>query len=119
MQSAAERLWTSLHDPALWSVNLHHYLILSALLFVTGLYTILTRKNAVSILMGIELVLNAAGINFVAFTRYAGRDMGGMVFTIFIIVLAAAEAAIALAIIMSIYRNNASVDVDETTLLKG
>jgi NADH-quinone oxidoreductase subunit K len=119
MPPSLERLWQELGDPRLWTVGLHHYLILSALLFATGLYTILTRKNAVGILMGIELVLNSAGINFVAFCRHAGRDLGGQVFTLFVLLLAAAEAAVALAILMNIYRNNRSVDVDEAALLKG
>ncbi|MBI3857909.1 MAG: NADH-quinone oxidoreductase subunit NuoK [Planctomycetes bacterium] len=94
-------------------------LLLSALVFCCGVYTILTRKNAVSILMGVELVLNAANINFVAFAQYT-RNGGihGNVFTIFVILLAAAEAAVALAIIIGIYQNFGKVDVDQADLMK-
>ena len=98
---------------------LEHMLLLSAVIFCCGVYTILTRKNAVSILMGIELVLNAANINFVAFAQYTRiGGIHGNVFTIFVILLAAAEAAVALAIIIGIYQNFGRVDVDEADLMK-
>ena len=98
---------------------LEHMLLLSAVIFCCGVYTILTRKNAVSILMGVELVLNAANINFVAFSQYTRTGgVHGNVFTIFVILLAAAEAAVALAIIIGIYQNFGRVDVDEADLMK-
>jgi NADH-quinone oxidoreductase subunit K len=98
---------------------LENMLLLSAVIFCCGIYTILTRKNAVSILMGVELVLNAANLNFVAFAQYtsAGGVHGG-VFSIFVILLAAAEAAVALAIIIGIYQNFGRVDVDQADLMK-
>ncbi len=98
---------------------LEQMLLLSAVIFCCGVYTILTRKNAVSILMGVELVLNAANINFVAFSQYTRiGGMHGNVFTIFVILLAAAEAAVALAIIIGIYQNFGKVDVDQADNLK-
>ena len=98
---------------------LEQMLILSAIVFCCGVYTILTRKNAVSILMGVELVLNAANLNFVAFSQYTRTGgVHGNVFTIFVILLAAAEAAVALAIIIGIYQNFGRVDVDEADGMK-
>lgn len=98
---------------------LEQMLLLSAVIFCSGVYTILTRKNAVSILMGVELVLNAANLNFVAFSQYTRiGGVHGNVFTIFVILLAAAEAAVALAIIIGIYQNFGKVDVDQADNLK-
>ncbi|MHC4606528.1 MAG: NADH-quinone oxidoreductase subunit NuoK [Planctomycetota bacterium] len=97
---------------------LENMLILSAAIFCCGLYTIITRKNAIAILMGVELILNAANINFIAFAQYGGHGVDGAVFALFVIVLAAAEAAVALAIVIGIYQNFGRVDVDETTLMK-
>ena len=98
---------------------LEHMLILSAIIFCAGVYTILTRKNAVSILMGVELVLNAANINFVAFSQYTRiGGIHGNVFVIFVLLLAAAEAAVALAIIIGIYQNFGRVDVDQADQMK-
>lgn len=103
-----------LHHP------LQHYLVVAAILFCAGLYTVLTRRNAVSVLMGVELVLNAANLNFVAFARYADASplAAGNLFVVFTVILAAAEAAVALAIILGIYQNFGSTDVDETRTLK-
>jgi NADH-quinone oxidoreductase subunit K len=99
---------------------LESMLVLSALIFVAGLYTVFTRRNAVSILMGVELILNAANINFVAFSQFVPKaGIHGSVFSIFVIVLAAAEAAVALAIIIGIYQNFGRVDVDQADLMKG
>ena len=85
-----------------------------------GIYGVITRKNAIAILMGIELVLNAANINFIAFNRFSGLDnLDGHIFAIFVIVLAAAEAAVALAIVINLFKNIDSVDVDNADLLKG
>lgn|SRR5215510_3785921 len=102
-------------------IGLQHYLILSALLASLGIIAMISRRNAISILMGIELVLNAAALNFVAFARYGAQTaspLGGQVFGIFIIVLAAAEAAIALAIIIAIYHYRSSINADELHSLR-
>ena len=98
--------------------GLIHFLILSGLLFSFGLFAILTRRNAIMVLMGVELVLNAANINFVAFSRYVTTSLDGHVVAIFVIILAAAEAAIMLAIILNIYQNFNTVNVDEINKLK-
>ena len=98
--------------------GLQHYLIVSAILFCFGVYTVSTRKNAVAILMGIELILNSAGLNLVAFSHFSDPGLHGQIFTIFMICLAAAEATIALAIVVAIYMNFHSIKADEATLLK-
>jgi NADH:ubiquinone oxidoreductase subunit K len=111
-------------------IGLNHYLCLSALVFACGLLTILLKRNAIGILMGVELVLNAANLNLVAFNRYwhggpaAGAAAGqpvlaGQVFALFVIVIAAAEAAVALAIFLNFYNNVSSIDVDKAAILKG
>jgi NADH-quinone oxidoreductase subunit K len=99
-------------------ITLTHYLILSALLFSLGLYGVVTRKNAILVLMGIELILNSANINFIAFSRYSGMRLDGQVIAVFVIILAAAEAAIALAIVLNIYKQFRTVNVDEINKLK-
>jgi NADH-quinone oxidoreductase subunit K len=103
---------------ALVSVGLTHYLVVAAALFTAGLITVATRRNAVAILMGVELILNAASLNFVAFSRFVHGGITGQVFSLFIILLAAAEACIALAIVLSIFRNFKNVDVLRTTTLR-
>lgn len=103
---------------ALVTIGLHHYLTVAAILFVLGLATVATRRNAVAVLMGVELILNAASLNFVAFSKYAHGGVSGQVFSIFIILLAAAEACIALAIVLAIFRNFRNVDVMKTTTLR-
>lgn len=101
-------------------VGLTPYLILSAFLFACGLLCMATKRNAVGILIGVELVLNAANVNFIAAARYVPAfRLEGQVFGVMVIVLAAAEAAVALAIILNFYNNRATVDVDEATQLKG
>ncbi len=99
-------------------VGLSHFLIVSAILFALGIYAIATRRNAILVLMGVELVLNAANINFIAFSRYGGVNFDGQVAAIFVIILAAAEAAVALAIVLNIYYRFQSVNVDEISHLK-
>ncbi len=99
-------------------VGLTHFLVISGILFSLGIYGIVTRKNAVMVLMGIELILNAANINFVAFAKYGNFGFGGQVIALFVIILAAAEAAIALAIVLNIYKTFANVNVDEIDHLK-
>ena len=101
------------------AIGLQHYLILSALLFSIGLYGALSKKNAIIILMCIEIMLNAVNIAMVAFSRYIVPELlTGQVFAIFIIVVAAAEAAIGLAIIMTIYRNRETTETDKIDLMK-
>jgi len=97
---------------------LENFLMVGAVIFCCGLYTIITRKNAVSIFMGVELVLNAANINFIAFYKYTNVGFEGPMFVIFVILLAAAEAAVALAIIIGIYHNFGEVDVDKADIMK-
>jgi len=99
-------------------LSLEHFLIVGLLVFALGLYTVLTRKNAIGILMGVELILNAANINYVAFARYGGASVDGQIFAIFVIMLAAAEAAIGLAIVLGIYQNFESIDVEATDSLR-
>ena len=99
-------------------VGLQHFLVVSSLLFGLGLFAVVTRKNAIMILMGIELILNAANINFIAFSKYTTLGLDGQVISIFVIILAAAEAAIALAIILNIYNNFKTVNADEVDSLK-
>jgi len=98
--------------------GLTHFLLISGILFSLGVFAILTRRNAIMVLMGIELVLNAANINFLAFSRFTTGTLDGHVFAIFVIILAAAEAAIALAIILNIFQNFNSVNVDEIDQLR-
>ena len=99
-------------------VGLNHFLVLGAILFSLGVYVVVSRRNAVAILMGVELILNAASIHFVAFSHYSTSSLGGQMFAIFVIVLAAAEAAVALAIVLSIYQQFRTIDVDEASTLR-
>jgi NADH-quinone oxidoreductase subunit K len=96
-----------------------YYLYISVALFVIGMMTVLIRKNAIVILMGIELMLNAANINLVAFSKFDGVELDGQLFALFVIVIAAAEAAVALAIIVKAVRTFNTVNVDEFNKLKG
>jgi NADH-quinone oxidoreductase subunit K len=102
----------------LFPVGLNHFLILGAVLFVLGIFTMLTRKNAIAVLMGIELILNAANINFIAFTRYGAVNLDGQMTAIFVIVMAACEAAVALAIVLNFYRRSQSVNVANANKLR-
>ena len=95
------------------------YLLISAMLFMLGLLAIMTRKNAVSVLMGVELVLNSAGLNFVAFSRFSTGNIDGQVAALFVIIVAAAEAAVALAIFLNLYRIKATTSLDKADLLHG
>ncbi|MCK5086076.1 MAG: NADH-quinone oxidoreductase subunit NuoK [Melioribacteraceae bacterium] len=99
-------------------VGLTHFLVVSTALFSFGIFAIVTRKNAIMVLMGIELILNAANINFVAFSRYGNFGLNGQIMALFVIILAAAEAAIALAIVLNIYKTFNNVNVDEIDKLK-
>ncbi|MFZ4590189.1 MAG: NADH-quinone oxidoreductase subunit NuoK [Ignavibacteria bacterium] len=99
-------------------IGLNHYLVLSAILFGLGLFAMITRRNAILVLMGIELILNAANINLVAFSHFGGLGVDGQVLTIFVMILAVAEAAVALGIVLNLYNNFATVDVDEANTMK-
>ena len=102
------------------TIGLNHYLLLGAVLFVCGALCMANKRNAIGVLMGVELVLNGANINFVAFARFnPAFEVEGQIFALFIIVLAAAEAAVALAIVLNFYNNHMTVDVDSAEELKG
>ena len=100
---------------------LHYYLLLSALLFSIGLAGALTRRNAILVLVGIELMLNAANLNFIAFWRFGPNPeaLRGVMFVVFSIAIAAAEAAVGLALIISIYRHYKTANLDQVDLMKG
>lgn len=100
-------------------IELNHFLLVGAILFVTGIVCMTTKRNAIGILMGVELVLNGANINFVAFSHYTDLGLDAQVFALFVIVLAAAEAAVALAIGLNFYNNHATIDVDSGSELAG
>jgi NADH-quinone oxidoreductase subunit K len=101
-------------------VGLEPYLMLGALLFVCGVVCMATKRNAIGVLIGVELVLNGANFNLVAFARFNPTfQFEGMIFALFVIVLAAGEAAIALAIVLNFYNNHMTVDVDSAEELKG
>ena len=101
------------------AIGLHHFLFVSLLVFLCGMFTVLTRRNAIGVLMGVELILNSANINYIAFSRYGGGGYDGQVFSVFVIMLAAAEAAIGLAIVLGIYRQFETIDVEATDTLRG
>ena len=101
------------------SVGLEHYLILSAVLFSIGTYGVLAKRNAVVILMCVEIMLNAVNITLIAFSRYVEPALlTGHIFAIFVIVVAAAEATVGIALIIAIYRNRETVNVDKFDLMK-
>ncbi len=101
------------------AISLTHYVVLSALLFSIGLFGVLTKRNAVAVLICIELMLNAVNINLVAFSKYVTpTDFIGQIFSIFVITVAAAEVGVGLAIIIAIYRNRLSVNLDDFDWLK-
>ena len=111
-----------------WQLDLPHFLALSAVLFAVGLFAVISRKNSIAILLGIELMLNAANINLVAFQRYLAPQIGaepalnlvldGQIFALIVITLAACEAAVGLAIILNVYRVLKTTTADEVSLLK-
>ena len=100
------------------NVGLEHFLTVGALLFGLGIFAVMTRRNAVGLLMGVELILNAANVNFVAFARYVEHGLDGQIVAAFVIVLAAAEAAVALAIVLAMFRNFGTVHVDAVSRLQ-
>ncbi|MCK4404711.1 MAG: NADH-quinone oxidoreductase subunit NuoK [candidate division Zixibacteria bacterium] len=100
-------------------VGLNHYLTLSTILFCIGIFGVLTRRNAIGILMSIELMFNAVNINFVAFSKFVTpNDFVGQIFAIFVITIAAAEATVGLAIVLLIYRNFKGINVDNINIMK-
>ena len=98
--------------------TLSHFLAVAALLFALGLFTVLTRRNAVAVLMGVELMLNAANINLVAFNKFVVGGLTGQTFALFVLVLAAAEAAVGLAIVLSIFHTFKTIDVRAADLMR-
>ncbi|MDP6932460.1 MAG: NADH-quinone oxidoreductase subunit NuoK [Myxococcota bacterium] len=94
------------------------YLVLGALLFGLGVYGVLSRRNAIGLLLGVELMMNAANINLVAYSRFSGT-LDGQVFTLFTIALTVAEVAVGLAVVILLYRTRSRIDVDEADLLRG
>src|SRR5262245_34622230 len=101
------------------AIGLGHFLLLSLVIFSLGMVCVLTRRNAIGILMGVELILNSANINYLAFSRYSAGGYDGQVFALFVIMLAAAEAAIGLAIVLGIYQTFHTIDVEATETLRG
>ena len=102
------------------TIGLTHYLMLGAAVFCCGIFVMMTKRNAIGILIGVELVLNSVNINFVAFDRYrVGGGIDGQITALFVIVLAAAEAAVAVAIAMNLYKNLNTIDVDRGDALHG
>jgi NADH:ubiquinone oxidoreductase subunit K len=101
------------------AIPLTHILFVSTALFFIGMYGLFTRRNLITMLMSIELILNSVNINFVAFNKYLYTDkLNGVFFSLFIITIAAAEAAVAIAIIINLYRNHRSIDVEDVTEMK-
>lgn len=100
-------------------IGLNAYLMVGAVLFVCGVVCMATKRNAIGVLMGVELVLNGANVNFVAFSRYTSLGLDGQATALFVIVLAAAEAAVALAIALNFYNNHLTIDVDRGNELQG
>lgn len=98
-------------------ISVHHYLILSAILFCIGTFGVLTRKNAIVMFMCIEVMLNSVNLTFIALSKHVG-NMDGQIFVFFVMTVAAAEAAVGLALMIAFYRNRESIDVDDFNMLK-
>lgn len=99
--------------------GLTHFLIVGAILFALGLMAILSKRNSIMVLMGVELILNAANINLVAFSRFTELSMDAQMIALFVIIIAAAEAAVALAIVLNIYNRFKTINLDQINLMKG
>lgn len=99
-------------------ISLTSYLLISLVLFTVGITVMLARKSLVAILLGVELVLNAAALNFVAYSKYLAKDLDGHIFALFIIVIAAAEAAVGLAIVIRFFQIKETIHIDEATQLR-
>lgn len=101
-------------------ISLNHFLIISAIVFSVGLYGALTKRNIIQVFMSIELMMNAVNINLVAFSKFTKADMfQGQAFAVFVMVIAAAELGVGLAILLSLYRNRETVDINDVNLFKG
>ena len=100
-------------------IGINGYLAVGAVLFVCGVICMATKRNGIGVLMGVELVLNGANVNFVAFSKYGPLGLDGQIVSLFVIVLAAAEAAVALAIALNFYNNHLTIDVDRANELQG
>jgi NADH-quinone oxidoreductase subunit K len=101
------------------AIGLQHYLVVGLALFCLGFYCVLTRRNAIGVLMGVELILNAANVNYIAFSHFGAGSYDGQVYSIFVIMLAASEAAIGMAIVLGLYRRFRSIDVAQLNRLQG
>ena len=100
-------------------IGLEHILVVSAILFFIGVYGFMTRRNMITMLMSVELILNSVNLNFIAFNKYLYADkLDGIFFTLFIITIASAEAAVAIAIIINLYRNYKSIDIEDADIMK-
>ncbi|MFC1514170.1 NADH-quinone oxidoreductase subunit NuoK [candidate division KSB1 bacterium] len=99
-------------------ITLNSFLVIGAIFFVLGLLAVVTKRNAISVLMGVELILNSANINFIAFSHFSDPEKSGVMIALFIFVIAVAEAAVALAIVLNIYRNMQTINLDEVAGLK-
>lgn len=100
-------------------IGLEHILFVSAILFFIGVYGFMTRRNMITMLMSVELILNSVNLNFIAFNKYLFADkLDGIFFTLFVITIAAAEAAVAIAIIINLYRNYKSIDIEDADVMK-
>ncbi len=99
--------------------GLTHFLIVSALLFALGVMAVLSKRNVIMVLMGVELILNSANINLIAFSRFTELSLDGQMIGLFVIIIAAAEAAVALAIVLNVYNRFNTINLDEISLLKG
>ncbi len=99
--------------------GLTHFLIVGAILFALGLMAVLSKRNVIMVLMGVELILNSANINFIAFSRFTELSLDGQMIGLFVIIIAAAEAAVALAIVLNIYNRFKSINLDDISLMKG
>ena len=99
-------------------IGVYHYLAVALLLFIFGIYTLATRRNAIGVLLGVELILNAANLNFVAFSTLGTGGIGGQVFAIFVIGLAAAESVVALAIVLAIFNRYRTIELDKVSRMK-
>ena len=100
-------------------INIETYTVIGIVMFLSGLFTVVTRKNIIGILMGLELILNSAALNFASFGRFTNSGIEGQIFSIFIIIIAAAEAAIALALLLSVYGRYRDINADKLDILKG
>ncbi|MCC5941253.1 MAG: NADH-quinone oxidoreductase subunit NuoK [Balneolaceae bacterium] len=106
-------------NSAILEPGLTHFLVVSALLFSLGIMAVLSRRNVIMVLMGVELILNSANINLIAFSRFTELSLDGQMIGLFVIIIAAAEAAVALAIVLNVYNRFKTINLDEINLLKG